>query len=143
MKKVVQLLVLLFIFYYLIQFIFHFFDKGYEINYTKNVDDKEINIKEVYSSNKKNERDNYYLELTVDNKTFNFKLYNNLMKLRNIVEDVKYLNTNTYTCILPIFKGGKVLTDIICQNDKMTTYYHNIKGKNSAVDEFADSIEQR
>ena len=44
-KKVFQLIVLLFIFYYLIQFIFNFFDKGYEINYTKNVGDKEINIK--------------------------------------------------------------------------------------------------
>ena len=141
MKKVFQLIVLLFIFYYLIQFIFNFFDKGYEINYTKNVGDKEINIKEVYSSNKKNERDNYYLELTVDNKIFNFKLYDNLMKLRNIVEDVKYIDTNTYTCILPIFKDDKILIDIICKSDNMTTYYHNIKGQNSIVDEFANGIE--
>ena len=141
MKKVVQLLILLFVFYYLIQFIFHFFDKGYEISYTKNVDDKEINIKEVYSSNEKNERDNYYLELTVDNTTFNFKIYNNLMKLRNIIKDVKYIKTDTYTCILPIFKNNQILTDILCKNSKMTTYYHNIKGENPKIDEFANNIE--
>ena len=142
MKRVVQILILLFVFYYLIQLIFSFFDKGYEITYTKNIDDKEINIKEVYSANIKDERNNYYFEIKVDNNVFYLKTYDNFKKMKNIINDIKYFKSGDYTCILPIYRGNKILTDIICQTGQSTTYYHNIRGINSQLDNFVDNIEE-
>ncbi len=142
MKRVLQILILLFVFYYLVQLIFNFFDKGYEITYTKNIDDKEISIKEVYSANQKNERNNYYFEVTIDNNVFYLKTYENFKKMKNIISDIKYFKSGDYTCILPIYKGNKILTDIICKTNETTTYYHNIKGINSQIDLLANNIKE-
>lgn len=142
MKRVVQTVILLFIFYYLIQLIFVFFDKGYDKNYTKKVGENIVNIKEVYNSNQKNEKNNYYLEFLINDDTFYLKTYENFKKMKNIVDDVKYVKTDNYACILPIFKNHKILTDIICKNDQITTYYYNIKGIDTKIDEFANSIEE-
>lgn len=142
MKRVVQTIILLFIFYYVFQLIFTFFDKGYEINYTKNIDNVEIKIKEVYSANQKNEKDNYYFEIIIDDNEFYFKTYENFKKKKNIIANLKYIKTETYACIFPIFDGGKILTDIICQDDKITTYYYNIRGIDTRIDEFANSIQE-
>lgn len=142
MKRLLQILIILFVFYYLFQIILNFFDKGYEVTYTKNSNDKMIYIKEKYSSNVKNEKDNYYLEITVDNSKFAYKTYENLYKMKNIVEDIKYVDNGTYKCILPIFKNKKILFDITCNINGNNTYYHNIKGLDVAIDEFANSIEE-
>lgn len=142
MKRIFQILILLFVFYYLIQVIFNFFDKGYDITYTKSVGDKEISIREVYSANQKNERNNYYFEVKVDNNVFYLKTYENFNKVKNIISDIKYFESGEYTCILPIYKGGKILTDIICKNNETTTYYHNIKGINTQIDSFAYNISE-
>lgn len=142
MKRVVQTIILLFLFYYVFQLIFTLFDKGYEINYTKNIDNNEIKIKEVYSANQKNEKDNYYFEIIIDDNEFYFKTYENFKKKKNIIANLKYIKTETYDCIFPIFDGGKILTDIICQDDKITTYYYNIRGIDTRIDEFANSIQE-
>lgn len=140
MKRVLQILILLFVFYYAIQLIFTFVDKGYETTYIKKVGDKEISIKEIYSANQKNERDNYFFEITVDSNKFYIKTYENFKKIKNVISDVEYAKIGGYTCILPIYKGDKQLTDMICQNDQITTYYYNIKGINTQLDNFARSI---
>lgn len=141
MKRTLQILILLFVFYYGIQLIFTFINKGYETTYIKNVDGNEISIKEVYSANQKNERDNYYFEIKVDDNIFYLKTYENFKKFKNIITDVKYIKSGDYACILPIYKGNKILTDIICQNAQTTTYYYNIKGINTQIDNFASNIE--
>lgn len=140
MKRLLQILIILFVFYYLFQIILNYFDKGYEVTYTKNSNDKIIYIKEKYSSNIKNEKDNYYLEITVDNNRFTYKTYENLYKMKNIVEDIKYIDNGNYKCILPIFKNKKILFDITCNSGGNVTYYHNIKGTDATIDEFANNI---
>ena len=122
--------------------LFSFFDKGYEITYTKKVDDKEILIKEVYQANKKNEKDNYFFEIKVDEDAFYLKIYDDFKKMKNIITDIKYLNSGNYKCILPIFKNEAIITDIICKNSDITTYYHNMIGVDKNVDNFVSSIEE-
>lgn len=141
MKRVLQILLLLFVFYYTIQLVFDLFDKGYEKTYTRITDDKEVTIKEVYQANKKNERDNYFFEIKVDDTIFYLKIYDDFKKMKNIITDIKYLNSEDYKCILPIFKNEGIITDIICKNNNLTTYYSNIKDINKTVDNFANSIE--
>lgn len=142
MKRILQILILLFVFYYIIQIIFDFTNKGYDIQYSKKIDNDEFNIREVYNSNQKNEKDNYYLEISTNNETFYFKTYENLKKSKNIVYDIKYIKTDNYSCILPITKDKKLISDILCQNDDSINYYHNIIGFDSKIDEFANSIEE-
>lgn len=142
MKRLLQILIILFVFYYLFQIILNFIDKGYEENYTKKINDKTFYILEKYSSNKKGEKDNYYLEITVDDNIFVYKTYEDLYKMKNIVDDIKYIDTGNYKCILPIFKNKKLFFDITCANNGNITYYHNIKGVDVVIDEFASSISE-
>lgn len=142
MKRILQTLILLFMFYYIIQIVFTFTNKGYDIKYSKIVDNNEFNIREVYNSNQKNERDNYYLEISVSDETFYFKTYENLKKLKNIVGDIKYIKTDNYSCILPIIKDKKIISDILCQNTSGINYYHNIIGVDSKIDDFANGIDE-
>ena len=44
MKRILQILILLFVFYYIIQIIFDFTNKGYDIQYSKKIDNNEFNI---------------------------------------------------------------------------------------------------
>ncbi len=142
MKRVLQILIILFVLYYLIQIVFNFFDKGYETTYKKTIDNKEISIKETYIANQKQERDNYFLEITDGNNHFYIKTYHNFQKMKNIVKDIKYIQTDNYTCILPIYIGDKILHDAICQNDDITTYYYNIQGSDSKIDNFINDLKE-
>lgn len=141
MKRILQILIVLFVFYYIIQIVFHFIDKGYEITYELNAENKKFDITEIYTANQKNEQDNYYLEISVENTKFYVKIYENLRKSKNIIKEIKYIDSGNYKCVLPIFKDDKILTDIICKNSQLTTNYQNIKGIDVNIDAFANNIE--
>ena len=59
MRKLLKLLLLLFIFYLLFQFIFNIFSTGYKIEYQ--VD--EFEVTETITKKTKGEHDNYYFEI--------------------------------------------------------------------------------
>lgn len=82
MKRILQILIVLFVLYYGVQVIFSFFDKGYNEIYYIESDNQKFEINESYISNQKNEKNSYYIEINVDNKLFNFRLYDNLKKAK-------------------------------------------------------------
>lgn len=136
MRKICKLLLFLFGISLLMQAVFVFFGKGYEITYTVKDDEKSFLVKETYRANQKG-KDNYYQFLIAD--TFSFTVFDNLHKDSKLIKQVYYYENDNYKCIYPVFKKEKVQMDVMCKGDTLL-YYHTMKGKDSGVDQFVESL---
>lgn len=137
MRKLLKLLVLLFIFYLLFQFIFNIFSTGYKIEYQ--ID--EFEVTETITKKTKGEHDNYYFEIKKGDSIFGIQTYQKLNISRKIIKEIKYYQDDEYECILPITKNNTLITDMICLNNGIYYYYHDIKGNDSLLDKFVSTIE--
>ena len=124
------LLVLLAIFVGL-KLLIHIFDNGHKVKYTMG----NFNIKETL---KVKDNNNYYFVLQSDDVKINFQINKNYNKASNVITKIMYQEINDYKCILPIFKNGEILTDIMCLKDNIITYYNDLEGDD--VDSFADEL---
>lgn len=137
MKKLLRLLLFLFSIFIIVQILFNIFSSGYKIEYK--VDS--FDILEIRTQNIKDEIDNYYFEIKTDNHVFSIQTYKNLKLSKKIISEIKYYKDDNYECILPITKKHAIFTDIICTKNNIEFLYHDIKGTNSKLDEFVNSIE--
>lgn len=137
MKKVRIIIVLIFLVLMIVCCV-RFYSKGHFTSYYLG-DDKEYEIKEVYTKNKSNEVDNYYIEIRHQNNVFSFQLFNKYKEKRNIVEDVIYYD-GEYKCMLPIIEGVSQ-TDILCYKNNRYYNYASIIGQESKLDKFVNDID--
>lgn len=137
MRRMLGLMLILVTVYFGIQIIFRFIDKGHIESYNVKTDDITFNINENFTVNT-NEEDNYYLEITVNNSTFDFQIFDNLNLKKKIVTDVYYYNRD-YECMLPIF-DGKVLTDMVCKQGDIYYNYQILKGKSNSLDFYVSNL---
>lgn len=138
MKKIFMLLIVLFILYFGFQVAFRYLDKGHTYEYTLNGDNK-FEIKEVLTQNTKNERNNYYFEIEVEDEIFSFQTYNIYSRATGIIKKIKYFSNSNYKCILPLLANNGYVTDMICKKNDVYYYYSSIRNNDPEVDNFADS----
>jgi hypothetical protein len=136
MKKLFAMLIVLFILYLGIQSAFSFFSKENEDEYEIKNGDIEFYVKE-FSNFKEN---NYYFEIQGGDNTFKFQVINNFKKATNVIEKIEYFKDEKYECILPIFSNNLILSDIMCINNNITFYYHDIISKDEQLDNFVLKI---
>lgn len=136
MKKIFVSITILYIFLFFLEFSFNYFKKHHEVTYK--IDN--IEIKEDYRGNTKEEENNYYLELKTEKNTFYIQTYEDFKKEKRIIKQVKYYRDDNYECILPIFKKNTVLTDLICIEDGKQINYNTIQ--NSQITEFLNTISE-
>ena len=86
MKKLVRLLIALFIFYIVFEMLFNMLSKGYISEYK--VDGFKVVEKRVKRT--KGEIDNYYFEIFNDDLSFNIQTFKNLSKQENVIKEIKY-----------------------------------------------------
>lgn len=139
MKNLFVKLILLFAVYYLIQFAYSFFSKGYNKDYII-VNEYTFNINEIYTANKKNEIDNYLIKVLVDNKEFLFQAYHNFGKKQKIVTNVHYYKDENYACVYPEFEGNVQLFDLTCISGDYYINYTSIDSKPKKMVEFVENI---
>jgi len=137
MKKLLYMLLILFVLYLGIQIVFNFFSKGHENEYELEVDNNKFKIKEISNFEEKN----YYFEIKSKENKFKFQTHYDFKRGKNVIEDIKYFKDEMYECILPIFKNNQIVLDMMCINNGITYYYHDIVSKNDKLDEFIKSIE--
>ena len=140
MKKILGILIILFVAYLGLQVAFNIFSNGHEYDYVTTTNGTNYNIKEVKIHNVAGELDNYYFEIDYNNKKF---LYQTLQKINSpshVIENIYSYNSDNYTCVLPIFDGGLILTDIMCNKDNVIYYYHDLVGNEASLDSFAESL---
>ena len=133
MKKYLQLLFLLFIFYYIFRILFNFLFEGYSVKYSLEVLDNKFNIEEKYTPYSKGESKNFYFNINVNDKDYVYKVYGDLKGKKKKIVDIKYILSDGYECVLPIFENSEVHTNMLCNKDGVFLYYNSIKGKNKDI----------
>lgn len=135
MKKIFASIIVLYIFFFFLEFCFNYFKKSHEVTYVIN----NIEIKEDYKGNTKGETNNYYFEIKAPKNIFYIQTYEDFKKEKKIIKEIKYFINEEYECILPIFKKDKILTDLTCINNKgIEQNYNTIQ--NDEIDNFLSEI---
>jgi len=141
MKRMFGLLVVMTLLYFAIQAGFKLIEKGHTLDYKLEIDSNKYKINEIYTVNTKGESDNYYFNINVNDKyDFDLQTFVNFNMQSQIITDIMFYSDDTYTCILPIFTNGKIITDIICKKDNLYIPYNYIASKDAALDTFAQSL---
>ena len=139
MKRMLTIICLMVICYLALIYGYRFYGKGHNYKYTISSND-EIEINEIFNNSK--ESANYYFEVKIKDDIFDFQTYENFNKKSKIIKNVYNYSDEKYTCMLPIFVGNKIISDILCLNkeNNYLYYYNNLKGMNTDLDAFADSL---
>ena len=137
MKRMFGLLLILLIGYFSFQLIFRFIDKGHIEEYNITTNGQVFSIKEIYTVNT-DEDDNYYLEIKVNEETFDMQIYDNLNMSKRIITDIYYYDAD-YKCILPVINKEKY-GNVICKIDDTYYNYQDLKGKSESLDLFVKNL---
>ena len=137
MKRMFGLLLILLIGYFSLQLIFRFVDKGHIEEYNITTNGQVFSIKEIYTVNT-DEDDNYYLEIKVNEDTFDMQIYDNLNMSKRIITDIYYYDAD-YKCILPVINKEKY-GNVICKIDDTYYNYQDLKGKSESLDLFVKNL---
>lgn len=140
MRRVFQLLVIVGVLYVILQLGFGFITKGHTINYQVSIGDGKASIKEVFTTGISGEKDNYYFEISVNDKVFDYQTFVNFNMQNKIIRKVYYYEDSTYSCVLPIFTKENIISDIICKSGDIYYPYRTIKNTNRGLDSFASSL---
>ena len=142
MKRLFGILLVLTLFYVLIQVGFRYLGNGHHVNYEIKEKDYTVKVEENATFKTKNEIDNYDFTFTINNKEFHLRTYNLFQKYDQVVKGVKYFKNNSYECIYPIFKTEEIITDILCEKDGIIYHYNDLIGKSGELDKFAKTLEK-
>ena len=137
MKNYLRIIITVVVFLVIIRVVYLLLYKGRSVSYE--IDDK-FDVYEDYVKN--NDLRYYYFEVTVSSKKFNFRTPAIFNDNSYVIKDIYYFNDDNYLCILPIFKGNSIQTDILCHDGKIIQQYTNLKNMNLKLDEFAREMEQ-
>ena len=133
MKYLFKTLIIFIITFIALKFILFLFDTGHTVNYN-------IGNFKVKEELKTKENNNYYFELEHENFKINFQIKQNYNKAEKVISKIQYKKIDDYTCVLPIFKNGKILTDVICLKDNDITYANNLNNKK--IKEYLKTLEK-
>lgn len=136
MKKILSSILVIYIFFFFLEFSFNYFKKSHIEEYKIN----DITIKEDYKGNTKNEENNYYFEIQTNKNTFYIQTFTDYKKEKQIIKDIKYFENDKYECILPIFKNNKLETDLICIENNIQKNYNTFE--NEEIETFLNNIEE-
>lgn len=138
MKKLYYLLFVLLTLYFSVEISFINFNKGHELEYKIKHNDKLFYIKEIYSQKRKEEINNYYFEIKVDNNLFNYQTFKNYKKENYIIKKIDYFESDNYKCINIKTKKNESISDLIClDNNNIQYFYSTIKGNDKLLDQYA------
>ena len=117
--------------------ILYLLHKTHDITYTISNNDIPITIHETFSK-----EEGYYIEITKNNEKWEYIVPDQFKKSKQIIKNIELYESDQFQCIFPIFKGNTILFDISCIDNNTITYYHNLRGKESGLDQFAQQISE-
>lgn len=142
MKRILGMLVILCMFYFIIQVGFRYLGSGHTVNYEIKGNNYLIEVNEKATFKTKGEFDSYYFTFKVNNKTFPFLTYKTFNKNDRVVKNVEYFKNDNYECIYPIFKDEKQISDILCYYNGILYNYHDLQNKSGELQKFAKDMEK-
>lgn len=102
MKKVISILILMLLIFFIFQWGFVFFKKGHEISYQVSVDNTIFKIEETYHKEKE---DAYDILIENGEDRYSYFLSNQYNKQKKIIVKIEYYQEENYHCIYPILNN--------------------------------------
>lgn len=124
MKKIIKLVISIFILILLFELIAFIFKTHHEITYDIKEENETYKVNEIYKNKK------YYIK--IENKTYkySFEINNTFHKRKKIIKKIYTYNIDKTKCIYPKTKNKEnEETNIICSKDGKTYSYLNYKNK--------------
>lgn len=144
MKKIFEILVVLFFLFYIYEFLFTFFGNGHLIEYEVMDGNYTFDVTEEFKNhNSKTNKGNYYISINGYGDTFNYLIYENYKKQSKIVKDVKYYADRDYSCLFVKYTDDKILSDVMCRKDGYYYPYKNISNPSSGLINFISSLSEQ
>ena len=138
MKFLLKTLGILLAIFILLKLLFYIFDSGHEVSYSVG----NFEVDEVLKTKSLYGEDDYYFEVSHEDFNFNFQVPVSYNKDDKVISKLRYEKQDDMVCILPIFKGNKILTDVMClsdgDNENVMTYYQDLDDNTQR--KFADFI---
>ena len=125
MKKVLPVLVILFILALFIQMFTVFFITSHSVKYSIKKD-KEFEISEKLTN-----KVNYDFIVKSEDVTYNFFYKHNFNKQERVIKDIKVYSEDKLYCIVPVFKRG-LFDNIYCSDGKDAYSYSYLKNSNNS-----------
>lgn len=124
MKKIIKLLICLFILILFFELITYLFKTHHEITYDIKDDKIVYKINEIYKNKK------YYIKIENKNYKYSFEINDNFHKRKKIIKKIYTYNIDKTKCIYPQTKNKENQeTNIICSKDNKTYSYLNYQDK--------------
>lgn len=133
MKYLFKTLIIFTITFFALKLVIFFFDTGHNVTYN-------IGNFKVSEELKTKENNSYYFNLTHEDFKINFGINQNYSKAEKVISKIEYKKIDGYQCVLPIFKNGKILTDVMCLKDNIITYAHNLN--NDKIDDYLKTLKK-
>ena len=141
MKKLFVSMVGLFLLYFLLKGILFVFRGNTVYRYEIMNNGNAITIEEKRHTKTKNTNEYYDFNINIDKENYQFRVWKkDLDGHQQFIQDVKTIQTNKYSCYLPLFQDKKILTDMICQDKhtKILYPYHEIRLNDTKLDATVD-----
>lgn len=141
MKKLFVSMVGLFLLYFLLKGIFFLFRGNTVYRYEIMNNGNAITVEEKRHTKTKKTREYYDFDIYIDKTDYQFRVWKkDLEGHQQFIQDVKTIETNKYNCYLPIFQDEKILTDMICKDNrtKILYPYHKIRLNDTKLDAKVD-----
>lgn len=137
MKKLLGVLISLYLVYFAVEYVLFWFGKGHDVTYTIASKDRNYEIKETLVTNRKNNDDFYSFNI---NDRFIFRIYDTLKRGQKIIKDIKYYQDEKKECMYPIFRNEDYPMDVLCIQNNQMIHYHDIKGIDANLDKFVQTL---
>ena len=136
-KRYIVFLGVVLIIYIIIALCVHFLSKGYTNKYSIN----KYDIEEIYTKDEQDEHDNYYVEITANNVTFNYQFFKEIKDDNKLVKDILFYD-GEYKCLLPVLSDD-IKVDFLCYKDSEFYNYQDIKGNDVKLDKFINKVDKK
>lgn len=140
MKFLFKTLVILLTILIVLKLVIYLFDDGHKVSYSVGnfKVSEELKTKSLFGV------DDYYFDVHHEDFDFNFQVPVNYRKADKVITNMKYEKIGDMNCIMPIFKGGKIYTDIMCLSaEGEINLYHNLgEDVKKSLSKFVSSLEK-
>ncbi|MGM9878995.1 MAG: hypothetical protein ACI31R_03120 [Bacilli bacterium] len=118
MKKVIKLLIGIFVLVLIFELIAYIFKTHHEVTYTLKDDNQTFKINEIYKNKK------YYFKITNKDLIYSFEIPDEFHKRKEIINKIYSYQKDDLYCIYPAIEKGES-TNILCSKNKKSYSYTN------------------
>lgn len=133
MKKVVKLIIIIFIIILFFELVAYIFKDSHNIEYKVKNSSNEYKINEVYKNK------TYYLLITNKKNKYSFEIKDSFHKRKKIISDIIDYKIDNVACIYPVIKKSNN-TNILCSKNENTYHYTYYKDK---LNNFVKTLEEK